>query len=530
VSEKPTLSQAIGRLISTRLPSTELETNVERLLKDGLVGGVVAFKENASSIEQLVGLLTAIQKASFHTPILSIDQEGGAVQRLDHIVSPLPSAMALSAINEDGPVTAIAKTCAKQLKLLGFNCCLSPVLDVVCNPLNAVISTRSYGSEPDQVTRFAGLASKAFLHEGIVPVGKHFPGHGSTKEDSHLAIAVNEEDPETLWRNGLNPFRNCLAVLPAILVGHIWLKSIDPEQLPASLSAKVINGILRSYLNYDGLVMTDDMMMRAITDNQSLEEASLKALQAGVDHLLLCSDFSQTNAVHAFLLKAVEAGRLKEEKIQLSLLRTEKLFGRKVSDCENAPTYRIEALKKSIAESNSLVLSTSIDAITTLRGAVPSISSGEWLVIIPKHERYPLHLVDHLRRQADKTNDDKKEETRLRFLEIRYSLNPSEAEMNSIASRCAERRCIFVTFRSALNQGQYDLGNAIAEVARERVHVACDSPYDLVGLKAWENCLATFDPSELAMEAVATVLLGIKSGRGVCPVDLHLPFSTTSTV
>jgi len=503
---------------------------VERLLKEGLVGGVVAFKENASSIEQLAGLLTEIQNASFHPPILSVDQEGGAVQRLDHIVSPLPSAMALSAINEDGPVTAVTRTCARQLNLLGFNCCLSPVLDVVCNPLNTVISTRSYGSDTDQVTRCASLASKAFLHEGIVPVGKHFPGHGSTKEDSHVAIAVNEEDPDTLWRNALNPFRNCLGVLPAILVGHIWLKSIDPEQLPASLSEKVINGILRSYLNYDGLVMTDDMTMRAITDNQSLEEASLKALQAGVDHLLLCSDFSQTKAVHAFLLKAVKAGRLKEEKIRLSLDRTDKLFRRKESDCKNVPTSRIEALNRSIAESNSLVLSTSIGAIATLRGAVPSINSGEWLVIIPNHERYPLRLADHLRRLADKTNDDKQAATRLRFLEIRYSVNPSEAETNSIASRCAERRCIFITFRSALNQGQYDLGNAIAEVAREKVQVACDSPHDLVGLQNWENCLATFDPSELAMEAAATVLLGIKSGRGLCPVDLHLPFSTRSTV
>jgi beta-N-acetylhexosaminidase len=511
------------------VPATTLEPSVGAMLRDGTVGGVVLFKENASDLEQLIRLIGAIEKESFHPPILSVDQEGGAIQRFDQIVSPIPSAMALAATDSEEIASRVIGIAARQLRLLGINCCLAPVLDVLSNPLNSVIATRSFGSEPATVTRFASVCLDAFTKEGIVPVAKHFPGHGSTREDSHVDLAVNPADTKSLWRTDLSPFRSCLAKSPAILVAHVWLSGIDPAPLPASLSPTIINGILRQYLNYDGLVMTDDMTMKAITKDRSLEEATLMSLNAGADHVLLCADPEQTRAVHAFLLRAVEAGTLSMDHISKANKRTAKLFKKPKASPEETQEKRIEELLKSVEHSSGALLDASIKAITVLRGKLPHITSGEWMVVAPNHSRYALRLAHHLNKRVEKLNG-KQSHAGLKFADVRYSVEPAAEEAREIGKDCAERNCIFVTYRSTLNQGQFDLGEAISLNAREKIHLAVDTPFDLIGLPDWENSLATFDPSELAMEAAAKVLLGEHEPRGTCPVDLNVPFSLAEKI
>jgi beta-N-acetylhexosaminidase len=499
------------------------------MLRDGTIGGVVLFKDNASDLEQLLALIAAIENASFHPPVLSVDQEGGAVQRFDQVISPIPSAMALAATDKEDLVAEITELAASQLRLLGINCCLAPVLDVLSNPLNSVIATRAFGSEPATVTRFAKVCLDAFVKQGIVPVGKHFPGHGSTREDSHEDLAANHADNKSLWRTDLSPFRSCLEKLPAILVGHIWLSSVDPTPLPASLSRSVINGILRQYLNYEGLVFTDDMTMQAIIRDRTLEEATLLSLQAGADHILLCADPEHTRAVHAFLQKSVDSGKLSMERISEANKRTAKLFKQPKVSLEETLDQRMKNLEKSVEQSGSLLVDASVKAITLLRGKLPPISSGEWMVVAPNHSRYGLRLAHHLNKRVEKLNGKRSKAT-LKFVDIRCSVEPSSEEAKEIGKDCAERNCIFVTYRATLNQGQFELGETIGANAREKVHVAVDTPFDLIGLPDWENSLATFDPSELAMEAAAQVLLGEQEPKGNCPVDLNVPFSIAEKI
>jgi hypothetical protein len=180
-------------------------------------------------------------------------------------------------------------------------------------------------------------------------------------------------------------------------------------------------------------------------------------------------------------------------------------------------------LHESIQSSYEIVLKAATKAITALKGNVPTINSGEWLVIKPNHARYPLKLATHLnKRVAEMNNSGKAETINLRFAELGYTLDPPDSETEQIGTECAERNCILLTFRSLTNQGQFRLAHIIKDNARQHLHIACDLPYDLIGLTEWENCLATYDPSDLAMRALAEVLLGLSKPAGICPVDLNL--------
>jgi beta-N-acetylhexosaminidase len=524
------LNKAVGRLLSTRLPGQKLESDARKGLEDGIIGGIVIYKENAARLPQTFKLVDEIRSASPHPLILSVDQEGGAVQRFEHFLTPLPSAMALAASGKIDNVKAVYSINANQIRLLGLNCLLCPVLDVLQNAFNPMVGTRAFSSDPNLAADFGLAAIKAIHRANVVPVGKHFPGYGSVLEDAHTDLAVNDSDATTIWQTDLAPFRTCLKRLPAVMVGHVWLGCVDQDPLPASLSTRVIRGILREYpdLSYDGLVMTDDLVMQAVSDKWSLEEAAVMALAAGADHLLLGCSVDQVLSVHKTIIKSVESGKLTEEQILASLQRIEKLFGvKKKSVTDEDKEKRLEALHQSIAECRDLVLAASMEAATLLRGDVPAITSGEWLVIAPNHARYPLKLAHHLNEMVAHMNKKNTKKFKgLRFAEMRYSVDPSPEEADELSKDCAERNCIFLTFRSLSNQGQIKLGELIHANAREHLHIACDIPYDLVGLPDWSNCMAIFDPSELSMEATASIILGEAKPGGTCPVDLNLELSS----
>jgi beta-N-acetylhexosaminidase len=216
--------------------------------------------------------------------------------------------------------------------------------------------------------------------------------------------------------------------------------------------------------------------------------------------------------VHSHLLEAVESGRLDESLIDQAVARIDKLFSTRpvlLSETE------LEEFTNELPIKRERALKTSCAAVTILRGEIPTIDSGSWLLIVPKHPRYPMNLEKYLSSIAAHRF------TSLTFSELRYPLAPTPEETESIIRQCTERNCIFLTYRSLINQSQLQLGSMIAEEAREKIVVSTDTPFDLLGLPDWENVAATYDPSELAMEALAKVLLGEFSASGICPVSLE---------
>lgn len=508
------LDTAIGELIIGRVPGTELDDDNKDALEQGIISGITIFKDNVVSLPQIMQLIDDIKDVSSTAPIVTADQEGGAVQRFDGVVTSLPSAMALGALRRHSRVRDIAELSARHLKLLGLNCVLSPVLDVATNPRNPIIATRAYGSSPSLVAKYGAITAETFLDNHMLPVAKHFPGHGDTSQDSHTDLPALTFDRERLDKVELAPFRECLPSLPAVLTAHIWLTAFEKEPLPASLSARITTGLLREELGFDGLVFTDDMLMKAVDAKWGYVDGSVLAILAGADQLLICADAQHARAVHAAVKKAVREGRITEARLAQSLHRRRRAMeiagiagpatgnGAAKSGKEASIDERVAQIQATRVSDSVTALRVTDPAITLVRGeSVADLrEGGEWIVIVPDHPRYRLNLVDELRKLVS--------ERGLTIQEHRVPMDPGEADIEKAAGLFGRANCILLTYKALRNPGQIELGHVVARKALTTTVVATDVPEDLDELPEWDNAIATYDPSDMAMEALAHVFVG----------------------
>ncbi|HJL17042.1 MAG TPA: beta-N-acetylhexosaminidase [Sandaracinaceae bacterium LLY-WYZ-13_1] len=280
---------------------------LDSLAKEEL-GGVILFRRNLDGgpVEAAKEVKRITDATVGPTPFVAIDQEGGRVQRLGPPVLQLPPMERLGRADDPALTRRAARVLGRQLAALGFDLDFAPVLDVNTNPDNRVIGDRSFGSEPELVARH-GLAFAAGLAEaGLVACGKHFPGHGDTVEDSHLELPALPHAMDRLERVELVPFRAAVGTVGSIMTAHIVFRALDPDR-PATLSPAVVGGLLRERLRYDGLVVSDDLEMKAIADHFSTGAAAVEAIRAGCDLLLVCETAARVEEARAAL--AAEADR-----------------------------------------------------------------------------------------------------------------------------------------------------------------------------------------------------------------------------
>jgi beta-N-acetylhexosaminidase len=251
------------------------------LLDDGL-GGVVLFARNVVSPAQLRELTDEIRAAASNPVVVAVDQEGGHIVRVSDPLTRLPSPMAIGATGDPELARAVAHTSAAELAACGVDVVLAPVLDVATERRAAVVGTRAYGDEPGQVARLGAAAIEGYLAGRVLPIAKHFPGHGRTTVDSHLALPVVPPDAGAFEAIDLVPFEAAVAAgAPALMTAHVVVPDLDTTR-PASLSAATAQ-LARHRLGFDGLLVTDALVMDAITGRQPVEEAAVEALVAGAD-------------------------------------------------------------------------------------------------------------------------------------------------------------------------------------------------------------------------------------------------------
>jgi beta-N-acetylhexosaminidase len=293
-------------------------------------GGIILVA-NATDAWQATELSSGIQQIASDTgmlpPLISIDHEGGRVQRIRDGVTSLGSNWDLGRAAPAHVAVAAAcsrgQTHGRELASLGIRMNLAPVLDVVDNPRNSVIGDRSYGDDPQIVSQLGAAYIDSLQREGVLAVAKHFPGHGSTTEDSHLALPVLRHDRQRLDGFELVPFRSAIqANVAGIMTAHVGYTALEPSTVrPASLSAAVVSGVLRAELGFDGVVITDDLaQMRAITDSYEPAEAAVQAILAGSDMLLVVGPFER----QARMVEAVTAAvgqEIGHERLDASVLR-----------------------------------------------------------------------------------------------------------------------------------------------------------------------------------------------------------------
>jgi beta-N-acetylhexosaminidase len=252
---------------------------------------LILFKRNIVELEQTASLVTSCRAhEDAALPFLvGVDQEGGRVARFGEPMLQLPPMRTLAIANDPDLTRDAAKVLGRQLRAVGLNLNFAPVLDVDTNPLNPVIGDRSFGSTPDSVVEQALAFARGLHLGGVLSCGKHFPGHGDTEVDSHLALPVLRHPRPRLEEIELRPFRAAVGRFPSLMTAHVVFESLDPD-LPATMSPKAIRELLRKEIGFEGAVFSDDLEMRAITDRYSIEQAGLLAIEAGCDLLLVCSD------------------------------------------------------------------------------------------------------------------------------------------------------------------------------------------------------------------------------------------------
>ncbi|WP_339308113.1 beta-N-acetylhexosaminidase [Paenibacillus sp. FSL L8-0435] len=319
-----TLEEKIGQMILAGVQGTTLDNQTKQMITDQKVGGIIFYANNVSTLEGTAKFVQSIKEVNQSNPVpifMSVDQEGGKVSRMPDTMESIPSSRKVGETKDNALAETMGELLARQVQLAGFNVDFAPVLDVNSNPKNPVIGDRSFGSSAELVSRMGIAEMKGLRSEGIIPVVKHFPGHGDTSVDSHLDLPVVNKTEKQLAKLEWIPFQAAVKEqVEAVMVAHILFPKLDPDH-PASLSDVIIGEHLRGKFNYDGVVITDDLSMGAIAKNYKLDEAALATVKAGSDILLVAHSYESAKTIFDTLISAVKSGKITESRIDESVYR-----------------------------------------------------------------------------------------------------------------------------------------------------------------------------------------------------------------
>jgi beta-N-acetylhexosaminidase len=351
-----------GRLVMVDIPGKRLEDAQARFLEQHRLRAVCLFRWNLGTEDEVRQLTADLRAVMGPQALIGLDQEGGSVVRATFLPQP-PAAMALGAAADEALAEGVGAAVARGLRSLGINWNFAPVLDVNNNPANPVIAERSFGADPHAVARLAGAWMRGALREGVACCVKHFPGHGDTHVDSHHDLPVVDKSLAELEALELLPFRALRREAPAMMTAHIVYPQLDPAH-PATLSHQLLGRVLREELGYDGVVITDSLVMKAIHDRYGHERAAPLALQAGADMVMaLGSRDDQLEALRA-LEQALAGGALTARQLERSNARLDALASRYPS---RAAGYSRDQRE----DDDALMRRAWAQGLTALRGARP---------------------------------------------------------------------------------------------------------------------------------------------------------------
>ena len=317
------LRRDVGQLLIGSLPGTTVPPEARSIAREFQLGGVVLFARNIEGPEQVADLSRELQSLASGFPLwISVDQEGGRVARLRAPFTEWPPMAVLGRSGDPALAERFARALAAELKAVGITLDYAPVLDIHTNPRNPVIGDRALSDEAQLVATLGAAIVRGLQDSGVAACGKHFPGHGDTSVDSHVALPLVEHPPDRLRRVEFVPFREAVKQQVAfIMTAHVLVPSLD-EDKPATLSPRIVQALLREELGYDGVILSDDLEMKAIATTYTVPEAAVEAIAAGCDGLLVCSgNLDAQVATLEALVHAVEDTLIPYKRIEDALIR-----------------------------------------------------------------------------------------------------------------------------------------------------------------------------------------------------------------
>lgn len=507
------IREMIGQRLVFGFKGTELPEEFRDVIREYKLGNVILFRYNVESTEQLRRLCADIQavvrRETGHAAFITIDQEGGMVTRLPADAVNVPGSMAIAATGRVRDAYDCAQITARQLHGVGVNFNLAPDLDVNSNSMNPVIGVRSFGDDAGRAAELGAQAVRGYGDAGLLCCGKHFPGHGDTAVDSHLGLPCIDKSLAELEKTELVPFRAAIdAGIPAIMSSHILFPQIEPSGVPATMSRRIMHDILRGELGFDGLVLSDCMVMDAIRLHYGTANGVVAAMKAGVDMVFVCSNPELQRESAEAAISAAERGELERAETERSVSR---ILAAKERFAADGPRPELCSRPEDFAAARGV----SRRAIVHVGGEI--CRAGE--------DSFFVGCVDYRMTQA--SNADPEALPFPEFMHRHFGgkfavcpTDPDEAEIEHLTAMAADcGNIVMSTCNAHIYRGQLRLAQALAAMGKKMTVAALRNPYDLPLLPQNVGRLAVWDYSADSLNALCEVLRGGEC-TGRMPVNI----------
>jgi beta-N-acetylhexosaminidase len=477
-------------------------------------GAFILFARNAGPAGALRELIAALRDVASPSPLIAVDQEGGRVERIRDGVAALPPAMAVGATHDPALAQRLGSLLGRDLAALGIDVDLAPVADLSLEPRSTVVATRSYGDDPARVAEFVIAFARGLELGGVAAALKHFPGHGSTPEDSHVALPRVTAGAATLRARDLVPFARAIAERAAslVLAAHVIVDAFDAER-PATLSPAVLTGLLRGELGYDGVIATDCLEMDAIAKGAGTVRGAVEALAAGADLLFISHRLELAHAAADAIVRAVNDGEVPLSRLQEAHAR---VYGLRERLARRTP--RAEPADEHAPQEAARRAPTVVRGDVHLRAAKPvTVISFEGAVADNaalsgrNASTESTSLSSALRRRGWKSEI------------MRVAIEPPHGAVDLLlehVTALGDREFVLVTRDAHLHAAQQDAVTRILTVAPDSVIVSARAPYDALLWPAARRVLCIYGDQPISIEGCTDVLAGRAEARGTLPVRL----------
>jgi beta-N-acetylhexosaminidase len=510
-----TLDEQIGQLFVVGFPDQTPTPELLALIQRERVGGVILFSRNIRDQAQTAALTHSLQSAAraagHPAPLLvMIDQENGLVRRLGPDSTPFPGAMALGAIEDaeasERIVEEVARATAQELRAHGANMNLAPVMDVNNAPENPVIGVRSFGADPEVVGRLGIATMRGLQGAEVIATLKHFPGHGDTDVDSHLALPVVTAPPERLEAVELAPFRQGIAAgAECVMTAHVAFPALTGDAtIPATLAPEALTNVLRERLGFAGVILSDCLEMDAIAGTVGVEGGAVQTLRAGADLVLISHTMERQHAAIAAVRAAVAEGALSAEKIRLAAARVRRLKRRFLTWSDTPPAPLDADLLRAHRDLSVSAYRRAVNVIRDGASLLPlRLRPDQELLILDCPPRtitaavdIPYHsswLVDAVRRHHDR---------------VRAFTLGSDTLNNALQAAQTADIILLSSVDAFRDTESLEVMRRVALAGRPVIGLALGLPYDAASLPEIGSYLATYDYSQPAQAAAAGIIFG----------------------
>ena len=528
-----TLREKIGQLVFAGFPGYEYDEHLKKLVEEYKLGNIILFTRNVKNIKQLHDLNykihEEIKKNTGNMPLISIDQEGGIVTRIMEEATFLPGSMSIAATNAHNAYL-LGKISGEELRALGINMNLAPSLDVNNNPLNPVIGVRSYSDKPEVVSKYGLEFIKGLQESGIIATAKHFPGHGDTEADSHYSLPVVPHSKERLHMIELAPFKAAIkAGVDSIMSAHVFFTAYEEGNLPGTLSKNVLTNLLREELGFDGLIVSDCMEMKAISDNYTTPKGVLMGLLAGLDMVFVSQTLENQVKSLELVYEAVKDGTFPEALLDEKVERVLK-YKKRISKIMEEHFYNVnyEEKEKLVLKVESKELASKVvdNSFTKVRGKdyYPNkktlvIATEPYATTIAEDQVSKRSIVDMI-----KANN-------LEIDSIKINVRPTEEEIKNIVNKAKGYEQVLVfTFNAKFYKSQADLIYELDNYVKDLYVISTRNPYDIHSFNFVENYYCLYEYTPNSVNTVIKFLKGDLKPIGNLPISLDLPISVGASL